>query len=153
MTDIKAKPASLERVQDASISYQYIAPPGHTLEQCMNPEYWANNVRECGFTRVTGRNAWNKIEIIAEDGSWEADLRILSAKDGLVHTRLLRQWPLPEIKTEKKPEIPKGFKVEYVEANGWRALDTFGEPIAQKLPTEIKAIEAAIAHAAKARKG
>lgn len=149
---ILAKPSALERVFDASITWRYIAPAGHTLEMCQVAEYWRNNAKECAQSRISGINPWNKIEIIAEDGSWEAVLRILSVKDGLVETRLLSQWPASPAKTERKPELPKGFRVEHVANNGWRTFDTYNEVIAQKLATEVQAIEAAIEHAKKARR-
>lgn len=146
-----ARPGSLEPLSEAAMSYRYMAPIGHTLEMVTHPEYWKNNARECRHTRLSGRNAWNRIEVIAEDGSWEADLRILSVSDsGLVELRVIREWQ-EAAKPGRKPTIPEGYKVEIVPGHGWRALDRFGEVIAQKLPIESRAVEAALDHARKAK--
>lgn len=145
----EARPGSLEVAHDASVTWRYIAPAGHTLEMCQRPDYWRNLNRECSQQRVVGRHAWNKIEIIAEDGTWEAELRILSVADGLVSTRLIREWNAPS-KPGKKPVLPEGYKIEHLPSNGWRALDPNGLPIATNLPIEDDAIRAASQHSKKA---
>lgn len=145
----EARPGTLEVLHDASVSWRYIAPSGHTLEMCQRADYWRNLIRECGQQRVIGRHAWNRIEIIAEDGTWEADLRILSVADGLVHTRLIREWNAPA-KPGKKPALPEGYTVEHIPSNGWRALDPNGAPIVTNQPIEDDAIRAAATHARKA---
>lgn len=145
----EARPGSLEPVHDASITLRYFAPSGHSLEMCQRPDYWRNVVKEAGQQRVFGRHAWNRIEILAEDGTWEAELRVLSAADGLVHTRVIREWAAPA-KPGRKPNIPDGYQIEHIPGNGWRVLDTNGTPIATNLPVEDDAIRAAAAHSKKA---
>lgn len=148
---LTARPAALEPLHEASVTYRYMAPPGHTLEHCLSPEYWRHNARECRHSRLTGRNSWNRIEVIAEDGSWEADLRILSVDStGLVETRVLRHWE-PAPKPGRKAMAPDGYRVEHIPEHGWRAIDRNGEMVAQKLSTEAKAIEAASDHARKVK--
>src|SRR5690606_28754740 len=109
-----------------------IAPAGHTLEMCTQPDYWRHGIRELGQQRVLGRNAWNRIEIICEDGTWEADLRVLSVADGLVNTRVLREWRAPT-KPGRKPAVPEGYVVEHISNNGWRVLDPERQIIAANL--------------------
>ena len=156
MTEKKpeARPGSLEPAIDASITWRYLAPAGVTLEMCQAPDYWGNCVRELAQQRVFGRNSWNKIELIAEDGTWEAELRVLSVKDGLVHTRVLRVWPeQPAIaaKPAAPPaQVPAGYTVEHIPENGWRALDRKGNVIIEKQSVEDDALKAAITHAKKA---
>ena len=145
----EARPGSLEDARDASIVWRYIAPAGVTLEMCQRPDYWRNVVKECGMQRVGQRHAWNRIEIIAEDGTWEADLRVISAVDGLVQTRLLREWHTPA-RPGRKPLPPEGYIVEHIPANGWRVLDPNGQEIAGKLPVEDDAVRAAAQHAKRA---
>ena len=142
----EAKPGSLDSVYDASVTWRYIAPVGHTLDMCQRPDYFRNVARECGQQRVAGRHSWNRIEILSEDGSWEAELRVLSAADGLVHTRLLRDWTAPS-KPGRKPNKPEGYAVEMVPANGWRVLDPNAEIVATRLATEDEANRAAADHA------
>lgn len=142
----EARPGSLEHLNDAAITWRYIAPPGTTLEMCQRPDYFRNCVKECAQTRFAGKHAWNRIEIIAEDGTWEADLRIVSAADGLVHTRLLREWAAP-VKVGRKPATPDGYVIEHIPGNGWRALDANAEVVAARLTTEDEAVRAASTHA------
>ena len=141
-----ARPGSLENIADASITWRYFAPAGVTLEMCSRPDYWSNCIRELGQQRVNSKHAWNKIEIIAEDGTWEAELRVLSATAGLVTTRVIREWHLPA-RPGRKPNLPDGYTVEFIPANGWRALDSRSAVVADRLPVEEEAIRAASAHA------
>ncbi len=145
----EARPGSLEVTYDASITWRYLAPAGVTLEMCQAPTYWAQCTRELGQQRVLGRNAWNRIEIISEDGSWEAELRVLSVKDGLVQTRLIREWQEPA-KPGRKLTVPEGYVVEHIADNGWRALDPKGRIIIEKQSVEDDALKAAVSHAKRA---
>lgn len=152
MTDKKpeARPASLDSLADCAVTWRHIAPSGVTLDDCRHPAYWRNVIRECSQQRIGGRHAYNRIEILAEDGTWEAELRVMSAGDGLVHTRLLREWKA-EVKVGRKPTAPEGYVVEHITGNGWRALDPAGEFVAQRLTTEDEAVRAAAAHARKVK--
>lgn len=146
----EARPGSLEVSHDASIAWRYLAPAGVTLDQCQRPDYWRNVTRECAQQRVHGRNSWNRIEIIAEDGTWEAELRVLSVVDGLVQTRLIREWNAPA-RPGRKAAVPEGYVVEHILNNGWRALDPKGVIIASNMTIEDDATRAASAHAKKAK--
>lgn len=146
----EARPGSLQPQQDANVTWLYIAPPGTTLDMCQRPDYWRNVVRECGQQRLPNAHAWNKIEIIAEDGTWEAELRITSVADGLVQTRPIRVWRDQKTQQEK-PAVPSGYVVEHIARNGWRALDPKHAIIVEKKQTEIEAIRAAIDHAKRAK--
>ncbi len=148
----EARPGSLDNLNDCSVTLRYFAPAGHTLADCQRPDYWRNVTREAGQQRVPNRHAWNKIEIIAEDGTWEAELRILSVDAGLVHTRTLREWYAPS-KPGRKPSVPDGYSIEHIRDNGWRAVDPHGEPVAQRLATEDMAVRAAADHAKKSKGG
>lgn len=146
----EARPGSLDNAYDASITLRYLAPHGHTLDDCKRPDYWRNVVKEAGQQRIIGRHAWNRIEIIAEDGTWEAELRVISAGDGLVHTRVLRAWH-----AERKSEAaaPDGYTVEHVGGNGWRALDPKSAILAEKKSSRDEALAAAVEHHRKAKGG
>ena len=146
----EARPGSLDVAHDASITWRYMAPAGHTLEMCKRPDYWKNVIREVGQQRTIGRHAWNRIEIIAEDGTWEADLRVLGI-DGsnLVTTRVIREWTDP--KAAVKLAVPKGYLVEHITGNGWRALAPGGDIILTGKATEQAAIADAIDHVRRAK--
>jgi len=146
----EARPGSLEVLHDCSVTWRHMAPAGVALEDCRHPAYWKNVVREASQQRVVGRHAWNRIEILAEDGTWEAELRVLSAADGLVHTRLIREWHA-ETTRGRKPAVPDDYQIEHIPANGWRVLDPTGDIIAANVAVEEQAIRAAAAHARKAK--
>lgn len=145
----EAKPNSLEPAQDAATTWRYFAPAGVTLEMVQRPDYWKNAVRELGQQRVPGRHAWNKIEVISEDGTWEAELRVTSVAQGLVVTRLLREWAAP-VRAGRKPNLPDGYVVEHIPSNGWRALAPGGDLVATNQTIEADAIRAAYDHSKKA---
>lgn len=157
MTKHNALPGSLETAHDVSITYRYIVPAGHTLEMCRDPEYWKHNLRECNQQRIGGRHAWNKIELLAVDGQWEAMLRIISVdlQNGIVETRLLSQWPEP-VKAAApvvEAEAPKGYRVEFIEGNGWRAIEPGGTTLIEKRPARDEAVRRAIEHNSKVKGG
>lgn len=147
---IEARPNTLDMAIDASVTWRYLAPAGHTLEMCQAPDYWKHCVRELNQQRVLGRHAWNKIEIIAEDGTWEAELRVINVADGLVNTRLLREWRAP-VKLGRKPAVPEGYTVEHIANNGWRVLDPDRQIIAANISIEEEAVRQAAAHAKQPR--
>lgn len=145
-TITEARPGSLDNVQNTSVTLRYIAPYGHTLEDVQQPKYFKNCLRECGQQRTPGKHAWNRIEIIAEDGTWEAELRIMSIGPDSVQTRLLREWRAPE-KPAREAKVPAGYTIEMVRNNGWRAVGPGDAVVAEKLLTKAEAVKAAEEHA------
>lgn len=146
----EARQNSLDVAHDASITWRYTAPEGHTLQDCLRPDYWHTCLREIGQQRVIGRHAFNRIEILAADGTWEAELRVMSISDGQVITRLLREWHAPS-NGRSEPAVPEGYKVEHIGGNGWRALDRHGNIITEKKSDRGAALQAAISHSAKGK--
>lgn len=160
MTTLKpneARPGSLDNALDASIVLRYMAPAGHTLEDCLRPDYWRNVVREAGQQRIANRHAWNRIEVLAEDGTWEAELRVLgitigeAGAGGLVTVRLLRRWPEASAAARPERDAPEGYTVEHIASNGWRAVEPGGNVLASKLTTKDEAMNTAHDHARRAR--
>lgn len=146
----EARPGSLENLLDASLHLRYMVPPGHTLEDCLRPEYWKNNTREADQQRVFGRHAWNTIRCLAEDASWMADLLVLAVEHGQqsrVNVRLLTQWDW----SKPSRSVPEGYTVEHVAGNGWRAIEPGGVMLAERQTDREAAMAAAIAHAAKSQ--
>ena len=146
----EARPGSLEVMQDASVTWRHMAPPGVKMDDVRRPDYWRNVIRECAQQRFPGKHAWNRIEVIAEDGTWECDLRVITAAEGLVHTRLLREW-VQKLPPGRKPSVPDGYRIEHIPSNGWRALDPNGQIVAQRLTIEDEALRAAVEHARQAK--
>ena len=153
---IEARAGSLEAVYDASITWRHIAPDGVSIEDVQRPTYWRNVVREAGQQRVPKRHSWNKIEVLAADGSWECMLRVTSIEKEFVYTRLIyaagdigaKFVETPSAPSKKgASQLPKGYKVEHL-PSGWRALDPNGEEVdgASGKTQKADAVRAAIAH-------
>lgn len=68
--------------------YVEIADPGVALEDVMSFGYWAHVHPQLRIHDL--------IEIIAADGSFEADLRVIRKGPGFLQFRLIREWR-PEI--------------------------------------------------------
>lgn len=152
MTNSKAaRPGTLESAYDAAIVWRYMAPAGHTLEDCLEKDYWRNALREVGMQRIHGKPAWNRIEIIAEDGTWEAELRVVSVSGETVQTRTIRAWR-EQLAKAPAPE-PEGYTVEYISGNGWRALDRNASAITEKRASRDEALLAAVEHNRRAKGG
>lgn len=147
--ECRPAPAGLENAADSSMTWRHLAPVGVTIDQVSDPTYWKNVTRELGQARVIGRNPFNKIEVLAEDGTWEATLRVLSVGDGLVRTRVISFWEA-ERKPGRKPNLPEGYQIEFVPNSGWRALDPKGGVVVQNEAIEEDALRAAASHAKKA---
>lgn len=148
MSKPTARPGSLENEYDCAVTLRYVAPSGITLEDCLRPDYWKDCLRELGQQRVPGRHAFNKVSIIAQDGTWEAMLRNMSIADGLAYMRVLDTWKAPAHQG-KMPQPPEGYLIDLIDNNGWRVLDEHGQPVATNLTTREDAIRAAAKHAKK----
>jgi len=85
--------ASAEDVRSSTgnaITFHYTAPRGHSLEMCTMPSYWQACAAQIGERWVN--DARVRIEILAADGTWEAELRVLSVIGTHVETRVIREW-------------------------------------------------------------
>lgn len=147
----EARPGSLENAAEAAITWRYIAPAGTTLDMIRGKDgvskYFKNCLRELSQQRIPSRHSYNRIEILAEDGAWEAELRVMAIDGEDVTTRILRVWH--DSKAEAKGKTPDGYKIEFVKGNGWRVLDHGNTLVAEKIATEGEAIRQAIDHAKK----
>lgn len=151
MKPIIAKAASLELLHDTAVTWRHFAPAGVTIDDCEDENYWQNVISEVGQERAAKKHAWNKIEVLALDGSWEAELRVISIDGPKVYTRRLLYWSDKAEKATGKhkgrlPNLPDGYETEYVDQNGWRSLDSVGNVVCEKLSTEGDAIRGAYAH-------
>lgn len=138
------KPHELELAAERRYHYFHVAPAGVTLEQVCEPGYWASVAQE--FRRAR----WPLVEVICDDGSWEASLRVFGTGEGFAKVRVLfsKNW---DEKTERKPKMPDGYKVEHIPAQGWRTLSPAGDVIADRKMVENEAIIAARDHAKASR--
>jgi hypothetical protein len=136
----ECRPTELLIASERRYHFFHIAPAGVTLDQVLEPTYWKS------VTLDLKRSKWPMIEVVCDDGKWEANLRVYSVGDGFAKTRVLQQWDFTG-KAGRKPIAPEGYKIEHIPKNGWRALTPGGEIVAEYLPVEEEAIRAAATHA------
>jgi hypothetical protein len=139
-----ARSGNIEKWCDIAKTWRYIAPAGTALQDCVRPDYWKHNLRELGETTVRGRHAFNRIEILAEDGSWEVDLRVMEIDRELemVKLRVLRVWR----DTSLDVALPVGYEIEFISGNGWRAWAPDGTGLIEKAAMRQLALDAVLAH-------
>jgi hypothetical protein len=119
------------------INFLHEVPHGVTFDQVRENAYWAN-----AWKRFQGKEM-STVDFIAEDGSWEAQVRIVRVTEGKVEFRVLHEW-----KEEAAiSEVPKGYRVEFISENGWRAFDPNNALVIDKQAQRNWALEAALDHA------
>ncbi|MFT4079309.1 hypothetical protein [Rhodomicrobium sp.] len=105
------------RVEYVRDNFMVTIPPGFTVEDLLDPEFWRNQ---------TCFKANDRIEAVAADGSFDCDLRIISAGPGFVMTRLLREWRAPETSDHND-----GARVGLAPGQGFVAYGRDGSPISR----------------------
>lgn len=150
MNDIKKLPASV-RPEDAPYrrAHYFVAiPHGLTLDDVRKPIFWAHHAANMALNAI--------VEIVAEDGTFDAEFRIIGKGVGLIELRPLRVWQAEKAQAKPMPvgekkDVPEGYLVNFAPAHKWRVSTKDPHLIVSKdHPSEAAAIEAAIAHAAKA---
>jgi len=128
----------VHELRDASsvrLTFHVRVLAGVKLDHALSKAFWANSYR------LLERKPLSLVEFMAEDGAWEATVRVLSVDDvGNVRFRVLNSWSAPEI---KKDAVPKGYKVEFIRDHGWRCLDPSGQQVGTYEPTENDAVSLA----------
>lgn len=106
-----------------------------SFEDATSPSYWRSAWREF--------KPYATLDLIAEDNTWEARLRVISAVDGNIRFRVIYK-----LEAEKrKADIPKGYHVEHLSPNGWRVVGPDGSQIGSFEPMEADAVRTATDHA------
>jgi hypothetical protein len=127
--------------------FTYIVPPGVVLADLIQPSHWAQ------VWRKLARSKWPKIQCIADDGSWEATLRVVSVSDGMAKVRVIAAWGDTEAAPSRPAVVlPEGVSVEHIPGQGWRGLFN-KQIIIEKQGVEDDAVAAVVAHAARASGG
>lgn len=90
-----------------SVRRTHVVTPHHgtTLEEVMKPEYWAHIAAEL--------KAGSHIEVVAEDGSWFAELFVVHAERLWAKMALLRKVDLVATATEVNPADFEEFYVKW----------------------------------------
>ena len=101
-------------------SYAVMVPVGWTLDDLLLPESWLHAVKLKRFDRV---------ECIAVDGSFDADLRVESVGQGFAQMRVLRSWS-PELEPASEV-VAAGARVGFSPMSKWRVYGLDGLEMAR----------------------
>ena len=88
--------SQLSLTEFARNSHTLIVTPDQSLKDIMKPTAWAHTAK-----KISPRD---RIEVIAEDHSWMAELFVLSTSNLWVKTRILKEWKF-EIETKDSDSI------------------------------------------------
>jgi hypothetical protein len=72
---------------------------------------------------------------------------VMSVGQDLVQTVPIMNERLVKAQPGRKPSVPEGYKVEFIEGSGWRALSDKNYVVTEKVVTEDEALRAAVDHA------
>lgn len=127
------QPHDIKERNSALVSFFHIVPAGISLDQVLAPSYWRN------AWKMFERRVHSTIDLVADDGAWEAKVRVTAVAENVVRLRVLSRWT-PEAPIK---EAPDGVKIEHLPSFGWRAVAADGVTLAEGLPSRDEAIAAA----------
>ncbi len=85
----------IQGLAEYSRSQYFVSVPAKfTLDDFLDPSFW----RHITFLRPNDR-----LELVAEDGSWDVDARVVSASPGFAVLRALREWRAPTEALQGEP--------------------------------------------------
>jgi hypothetical protein len=114
-----------------------LVPTGVTVEQLTVPSFWAHQVSKL--------RKHDRVEAVAEDGSFDVELRVIDKDVGFAKMRILREWRNPEMAVpsnkEQYSDKPHHFPcVDYKAASGWRVIGFDGNVVKENLASEADAL-------------
>lgn len=130
------KATAMDHAHSLRIRMSAIVPPGTTLQDVLEPSYWANHA----FRLKPGAI----IEVLSEDNVLDCELRVLELGPTFAKVRCLRQYV--EAAAPKKAvseTVTDEVRVDYGgKSDRWRVVHK-GEVIKSGLATETDAAKAA----------
>jgi len=119
--------------------------PSATIEDLMRPNFWAHHVNRLRVKDI--------VDVLATDGSYDVQFRVLSKGVGFVNLRPLRIWQREEERAVEAgevelPALPEGYTVNFAPKQKWRVMTDEPHTIISKdHESKLEAYRAAIAHA------
>ena len=100
-------------------AYFVVIPRKFSFDDCLDPSFWRH---------ATILKPNDRLELVAEDGSWDADVRVTAASPGFAVLRVLREWRAPVDALQGEAGAPT---VGFVPQSGWVLFGADGAPIAR----------------------
>lgn len=121
----KAQESELETLEFVRREWRYTAPHGLPLDLLKQPDFWSHVSRKL--------RSGDLIEVLAADGAYDCEYRVVAVVGLLVHLRTLREWVRPEnaavLPTGEGVQIvAQEARVEWCPAAGhkWRVVASDG---------------------------
>jgi hypothetical protein len=139
-------PSQFPLAQSVRTIRTILAKPGTTIEMVLDPDYWVHGA--LGEHRGSVFKVHDLVEILAQDGSFELEVRVVAVdvRGYWVQVRPRYRWPAEgqEIKKEFSPKTwpdEEGYRVEWSGSpvHRWRIIDRVGEVVGSRYPTEAEA--------------
>jgi hypothetical protein len=141
---------AMTRAADYSRTYHHVVVPHDvTIEDLTRPGYWAHHTARL--------SKGDLVDVLSEDDGLDVQLRVTGKGTGYVEMRVIRAWQREQAADEDEElgdvslSPPDGYIVNHAPKTGWRVLTK--EPhqeISRNHTSKLHAIQAAVAHAAKA---
>ena len=111
-------------------------PAGVTLDMVLKPPFWAHHVNRLQVNDV--------IEAVSEDGSFDAELRVVAKAPGFARVRVLRVWQSDEAPAVVAPEgdmpVSKDLpRIEFTKTRKFRLLGFDGSEVKTGIPSRGEA--------------
>lgn len=123
-----------------------------TLEDVLRPGFYANHVDKLRVNDL--------IDILADDGGMDVQVRVTGKGTGMVQVRPLRVWlredrasaPVdPDETAASDDEVPEGYVVNFAPKQKWRVMTRDPHAIIHKdVASKAEAIDLAVKHSAMA---
>lgn len=130
------KATAMDHAHYVRIHMCAVVPPGTTIEDVTEPQYWANHTTRLKPGAI--------IEVLSEDNTLDCELRVLELGPTFAKMRVLRHHV--EKPAEKKAAVPEAndeIRHEYAnKTDRWRVVHK-GEVIKAGFGTEAEAAKAA----------
>jgi len=111
----KNRPTRLMRAEEVFTEYCHVLPDGYSIDDALKPETWEHVAKQL--------RRYDRIRVIAEDGSFEALLTVLIAEGLFVKLTELYRWELkgPAVEAPKDDRMA-GYEVRHHPTMRWRVI-------------------------------
>lgn len=109
------QPTRLNQPGHVYARYTQFVDPGTSFEDVLEPDYWAHV--------VTRLRPMDVIEVVALDGSFDAELRVMSIKENIPTFRVLRECHVREAEDTSQPDASDRYETRHFGRGVWGVVE------------------------------